>query len=577
MSATRRLAAILLADVVGFGRLMEADEVGTLNRLKALRRETMDPCIAGHSGRIVKLMGDGVLVEFASVVDAVQCAVALQAAMGQAEPEQPADRRIALRIGVNLGDIMIDGEDIYGDGVNVAARLQSLASPGGIAISATVQEHIAGKLGVGFEDLGLHNVKNLERPVRVYRAVMEGASPPATSASRSAEPLRAEKASIAVLPFDNMSGDPEQGYFSDGITEDIITELSRFRELLVIARNSSFQYRGKAVDVKKVGRELGVQFVVEGSVRKAGNRIRVTAQLIDAASTAHIWAEKYDRELTDVFEIQDEISRTVVTRVAGHARSLAASRSRSRPTASLSAYDCFLQAREYFASDLTAAQAEPLLMRAVEIDPNFANAHALISMLHTIKYFHDCQADHLNDALASAQTALDLDPEEARANHALGFALIYLHRLEEAGHYLERAIALNPNEVFPRGDYANWMSFMGRAEDALREIEEAQRRDPFTQDWFWDVRASIEVTAGRHEDALRSYRRMKVLSPWGQLYHAIGFVELGEVAEAKACLQEFRSKIPGMTPEQYLDIRHYMNPVTVKRLLDAVHRIDAAG
>jgi TolB-like protein len=390
----------------------------------------------------------------------------------------------------------------------------------------------------------------------------------------SVQGAQAEMVSIAILPFDNMSGDPDQLYFSDGISEDIITELSRFRDLLVISRNSSFQFRGKANDVREIARKLGVQFVVEGSVRKAGNRVRITAQLIDATSTAHVWAERYDRDMTDVFEIQDEITRAVVPFVARHARSTVASRARSRPTESLSAYDCFLQARELFMSDLTAMQAEPLLLRAIEADPNFANAHALISMLHTIRYMNYGDARYLDEALASARRALDLDPDESRANHALGLVLTFLHRMDEAGHYLKRAIALNPNEVYPRADYANWMNYVGMTDDALREIEEVFRRDPYTADWFWDIRGSIEVSAGRYQEALGSYRRMKAVTPSGQCYQAICHVELGQIAEARDCLQRARLGMSGRTLESFIESRHRANPARARQLLDALRRAE---
>jgi len=302
----RRLAAILAADVVGYSRLMEQDEEGTLAALKGRRREVLEPLAAHHQGRVFKVTGDGVLVEFASAVNAVQCAVDLQQAMAAANGDQPDDRHIVLRIGINLGDVMVEGSDLYGDGVNIAARLEAIAEPGGILVSGTAHEHIKNKIKVGFDDLGSQTLKNIAEPVRAYRvtgtpAVTVAASKPAT-----------DKPSIAVLPFTNMSGDPDQQYFSDGITEDIITELSRFHGLFVIARNSSFQYRDKAVDVRLVARELGVQYLVEGSVRRMANRIRITAQLIDARTGSHMWSERFDCSISELFEVQDEVARTIV-------------------------------------------------------------------------------------------------------------------------------------------------------------------------------------------------------------------------------------------------------------------------
>ncbi|MFF0947740.1 adenylate/guanylate cyclase domain-containing protein [Rhizobium leguminosarum] len=308
----RRLSAILSADIVGYTRLMEIDDISTLSRLKSLRHDLVDPCIAAHNGRIVKLMGDGMLVEFASVADAVRCATEVQRGMARAEPQEAQDR-LVYRIGVNLGYIIVDGDDIHGDGVNIAARLQSLADPGGVAIAGIVREHIGNGLGIDFEDFGQHSVKNHERPIQVHMARFAHPwdSPPKRPAAAAAAAGR-DGASIAVLPFTNMSGDPEQEYFSDGITEDIITDLAKVSALSVIARNSSFIYKGRSVDIKQVGRELGVLYVLEGSVRKAGTKVRIAAQLINGTDGRHVWAERYDRDLEDIFALQDEISKHIV-------------------------------------------------------------------------------------------------------------------------------------------------------------------------------------------------------------------------------------------------------------------------
>ena len=379
MSVQRRLAAILSADVAGYSRLMGADEAGTLERLKALRAEVVDPVIAAHDGRIVKLMGDGALVEFASVVGAVECAVEVQRGLSERTAGEPEDQRIVFRIGVNLGDVIIDGDDIYGDGVNVAARLQEIAEPGGVCISGSVFDQVKGKVEAGFEDLGDQRVKNIAEPVRAYRWSDAIAAP-----ARAAPLALPDKPSIAVLPFVNMSGDPEQEYFSDGITEDIITELSRFPTLFVIARNSSFHFKGKAVKVSEIGRDLGVQYVVEGSVRKVGNRVRVTAQLVEAMSGNHLWAERYDRELEDIFEVQDEVAHTVAATVSGRLDDAGAERARRRPTEDLAAYDLFLRAYQHVhrwtRADLAAAR--PLLEKALDLDPNIARAHAYLGFVH---------------------------------------------------------------------------------------------------------------------------------------------------------------------------------------------------
>ena len=334
----RRLAAILAADVVGYSRLMGHDETGTLSALKARRRDVLAPVVAQHGGRVVKLMGDGVLVEFASAVDAVQCAVELQKGFAGANEGVPETSRIVLRIGINLGDVIVEGSDLYGDGVNVAARLEGLAEPGGIYISATVHDHVIGKLAQPFEDLGEHTLKNIAKPVRVYRAGTGGNGNPRALTPGATK----EKPSVAVLPFVNMSGDPQQEYFSDGITEDIITELSRFRQLLVIARNSSFVFKGKPVDVGEIGRKLGVQYLVEGSIRKSADRIRITAQLINTVDGTHVWADRYDRELKNLFSVQDEVTHTVAATLIGRIEADARGQLKRKPTDNLTAMTAIL-------------------------------------------------------------------------------------------------------------------------------------------------------------------------------------------------------------------------------------------
>jgi adenylate cyclase len=373
---------------------MAADEAGTLAELSALRRELIDPKIAEHGGRTVKLMGDGALFEFASVVDALECAVAIQLAMGKRNAAKPEDRRIVFRIGINVGDIIIEGDDIYGDGVNVAARLESLAEPGGICISSSVREQVLNKVPISFADLGEQTVKNIERPIRVYYVLLEGtssATPPEVAVS---QPGQAQRPSIAVLPFANMSGDPEQEYFADGISEDIITALSKISGLFVIARNSSFTFKGKSVHVGEVGKKLGVRFILEGSVRKSGNRVRITAQLVDAGSAGHIWAERFDRELTDVFAVQDEVTKEIVAALAlnltiGEQQQLA-----GEHTSSPEAYDCFLRGRElwHLQTKETNAEARVAFQRSIELDPNFAPAYALLAITHMRDYLNQWSA-----------------------------------------------------------------------------------------------------------------------------------------------------------------------------------------
>src|SRR5215469_4265555 len=379
MTVTRRLAAILAADVVGYSRLMGADEEGTLERLKAHRRELIDPKIAEHHGRIVKTTGDGMLVEFGSVVDAVRCAVDVQTAMPERNTAVPPEQRITFRVGVNLGDIIIDGDDIYGDGVNIAARLQAIAEPGTVCISATGWEHAGGKVPFGADDLGEYQLKNIERPVRVFR-IASGAS---ATVTRKPLPLP-DKPSIAVLPFQNISGDPEQEYFADGMVEDIITALSRIGWLFVIARNSSFTYKGKTVDVKQVGRELGVRYVLEGSVRKGGSRVRITGQLIDATTGGHIWADHVDGALEDVFDLQDRVTASVVGTIEPRLQRAEIERAGRKPTESLDAYDYFLRGMasfHLFTRD-SLLEARGLYLRAIELDPNYASPYGMAARWH---------------------------------------------------------------------------------------------------------------------------------------------------------------------------------------------------
>ncbi len=378
----RRLAAILAADVAGYSRLMGADEEGTLAELKAHRRALVDPKITEHRGRIVKTTGDGMLVEFASVVDALRCAVEVQRGMAERNAEVPQNKRVEFRIGIHQGDIIIDGGDIFGDGVNVAARLEGLAEPGGICVSGRVQEDAQGKLEIAFENAGEQQLKNIARLVRIYRVRLSGA----VEGQRPALPLP-EKPSIAVLPFQNMSGDPEQDYFADGMVEEIITALSRIRWLFVIARNSSFTFKGRAVDVKQVGRELGVRYVLEGSVRKAASRMRITGQLIDASTGTHLWADRFEGALEDIFDLQDQMTASVVGAIAPKLEQAEIERAKLKPTANLDAYDYYLRgkANVHRGTKKTISEALRLFYRAIELDPNFAPAHGMAAWCYVLR------------------------------------------------------------------------------------------------------------------------------------------------------------------------------------------------
>jgi len=480
MSQTRRLAAILAADVAGYSRLIGADEGGTLERLRALRRQLLDPKIAEHRGRLVKTTGDGLLIEFGSVVDALRCAVDVQREMTGRNTGMPPDNRIEFRIGINMGDIVVDDGDIFGDGVNVAARLEALAEPCGICVSARVQEDAAGKLDLVFEDIGEQQLKNIVRPVRVYRVVTEAC--PETLRS-GADPPLPDKPSIAVLPFANMSGDPEQEYFADGMVEEIITALSRIRWLFVIARNSSFTYKDQAVDVKQVGRELGVRYVLEGSVRKGGNRVRITAQLIDALTGTHLWADRFDGSLEDVFDLQDKVASSVAGVIEPALQAAETARSADRPTNDLTAYDLYLRA---YAMVLSSARQIPealcLMEQAIERDPRYGPALAwaahCCNRLLLDGRSEDPAADRLKGA-DFARRALEVagDDPSMLANAAL--ALAYFG--EDIGAMMalvDRALALNPS--FARGWYVSGLLRMwaGQPDIAIEHIEASLRLSP---------------------------------------------------------------------------------------------------
>ena len=535
----RRLAAILAADVVGFSRLMGEDEAGTLDALKALRKDLVAPDIASHKGRVVKLMGDGLLAEFGSVVDAVECAVAIQTGVVKRNEGMTDQLPIQLRIGINLGDVIVEGRDIYGDGVNVAARLEALAEPGGICISEMVYQNVKAKLDIGFEDLGAQEVKNIAEPIHVFRIELNTSTSPPPPAFSQHLPLP-DKPSVAILPFTNMSGDPEQEYFSDGITEDIITEVSRFRELFITARNSSFAFKNKQIDLKDLGARLGVRFVVEGSVRKAGNRVRITAQLIEAATGNHVWAERYDRDLADIFEVQDEVARAIATFVAGRVRSNTVEMLRRRPTESLTAYDLYLRAIAYTESYSSPEDFEPLLIKAAELDPNFAAVYAALAVTQVFRHLISHNSSRLPVGVDHARTALNLDPNDSRSHMSMGMCLYTMGRLDEAKVYLDRSIALNPNDSWGHGASGFCLMYLGRLDAALTAIDMALRLDPYGNEWFWDGRGEILMHAHRFEEAIEAYQHMSQPASWSIAYEAICFAELGRMDEARANIANLR-------------------------------------
>jgi TolB-like protein/class 3 adenylate cyclase len=512
MTATRRLAAILAADVAGYSRLIGEDEEGTLNRLKAIRTELIDPTITEHRGRIVKTTGDGLLVEFASVVDGLRCAAKWQAGMaGHGAATQPKDR-IEFRIGIHQGDIVADGDDIFGDGVNVAARLEGLADPGGICVSARVQEDAAGRLDLAFEDLGDQSLKNIARSVRIYRVRLASTEiVPKTTLTESAPVLALpDKPSIAILPFQNMSGDPEQEYFADGMVEEIITALSRIRWLFVIARNSSFSYKGQSPDVKRVGRELGVRYVLEGSVRKAGNRVRITGQLIDTVAGTHLWADRFDGALDDIFELQDQVASGVVGAIEPKLRQSEIERATRKPTNSLDAYDLYLRAvawRDQH-TDESVSEAIGLLKRALAIDPTYAPAAALIgwSRIHQISHGRSpISSSETTEAVTFARQALEAGKDDPDALWMAAFTLfIFVGEHAIAATAIDRALTLNPNSAHAWMARGYVSSARGQPDAAIEALERAIRLNPLDRlsRTFTNGIAVAHLVAGRYDEAL---------------------------------------------------------------------------
>jgi adenylate cyclase len=566
----RRLAAILAADVAGYSRLIGEDEEGTLARLRALRRDKIDPKIAEHRGRIVKTTGDGLLVEFASVVDALRCAAAWQAAV-------PAESDIAWRIGVHQGDIVADDGDIFGDGVNVAARLEALAEPGGICISARVQEDAVGRLDLAFEDIGEQKLKNIARPVRAYRVRA------ATHVAAPATPVLAlpDKPSIAVLPFQNMSGDPEQEYFADGMVEDIITGLSRIKWLFVIARNSTFVYKNRPVDVKQVGQDLGVRYVLEGSVRKAGNRVRITGQLIDSATGAHLWAERYDRSLDDIFDLQDEMTLAVVGAIEPSLRQAEIQRARRKRTDSLNAYDFVLRAADAFIGmPEPAARALPLLHQAVTLDPTYAIAHGVIALCHHALYMRAGLGDaDKRSALHHARIAIAEGGDDTTAL-ALGAFVIG----SEAGDYdtafnaLDRALALSPSSFLALAYGSMIRGWGGDYKTAIEYGERAIRLSPFDTQLHlpYNGLAYAHYFAGNYEEAARAAARSAQAKngfspPW--VIRTAALAQLGRDGDAWEAANRLLELWPGLTVKGAMAI----NYTSLEHLLMVAEGLRKAG
>jgi adenylate cyclase len=553
----RRLAAILAADVVGYSRLMELDEAGTLAALKARRKKILQPLVAKHQGRIVKLMGDGVLVEFASAVDAVECAVELQKEMTAAASGEPEERRIVLRVGVNLGDVIVEGSDLYGDGVNIAARLQALAGPGETWIAGNIHDQIEKKLALSFEDLGPKQMKNIARPVRVFR-VQPGTPAPLPLGPLSPPP---SKPSIAVLPFANLSGDATQDYIVDGITENIITDLSRFRDLFVIASNSSFAYKGKAVKIQDVCHELGVVYVLEGSVQRSGDRMRIAAQLIEGATGRHLWAERYDRQGEDIFTLQDEVTQTIVGTLAtayGGRLGKAWQKRAGEGGRNLEALDYF-QRGMVFLNRFTEEdnkRARDAFGKAFELEANFGKPIAKLAWSHMIDAIFGWSENadkSWESARKFATMAVERDDDEAWGHYAMaGYYLAKLGQHDRAIAEYQKALALNPNDADVITDYGLCLSYAGRAEEAIEWALKAMRLNPHSPDWYVMQLGSIYYDARRYEDAIATLERLRdVETIFTDLYLAASHAKLGHDSEAQKAIESALKIEPEATIEKW--------------------------
>jgi len=572
----RRLAAILAADVAGYSRLIEVDEEGTRARLRSLHAELIEPRIVADGGRIFKTTGDGFLVEFTSAVAAVRSALEVQGAMRRLNAEVPEDTRIEFRIGINVGDVIIEGDDVHGDGVNVAARLEGLCGPGEVYVAGTVYDQAEGKLAAVFEDLGTRTVKNITKPVRTYcaRVRPHAEAMPPTKVTVATPPL-SDKPSIAVLPFDNMSGDPNQEYFSDGITEDLITELSRYREVFVIARDSTFQFKGGSKNVNAVAAELGVRYVLQGSVRKAGERVRITAQLVVAESGRHIWAERYDRDLGGIFAVQDEVVRAIVAALPAHVEAADLERAKRKTPANLRAYDYLLRAKEHHhrATESDNARALALLEQAIALEPEYANAHAWLACVYgqafTVGFRPPAEPD-LGRCIRAAETAYAFDSEDSEAHRILAEIRFQHGRPDEAWHHHERALALNPNDariVSQRGEFLTWL---GRPVEGIEWIASAIRLDPSGAERRSIYLGRAYLLSGRHGEALDAFACCGRQTYAVHTLKAACYAALGQEEQARAAAAEVLRLKPNFSIETYLSTQPYRDRALRERCAELI-------
>jgi TolB-like protein/class 3 adenylate cyclase/Tfp pilus assembly protein PilF len=569
----RRLAAIVAADVVGYSRLIEQDEAGTLAALKDRRRTILVPLVAHHDGRVVKVMGDGVLVEFGSAVNAVACAVELQKRMAGANDRLPEKPQVVLRVGINLGDVIVDGGDLYGDGVNVAARLQSMAEPGDICVSGSVYEQVKRKLDLGFDDLGLQPIKNIAEPVAVYRvrSPASGVHEYRGRADGELLPLPS-KPSIAVLPFTNMSNDPEQETFVDGLTEDLITDLSRATGLFVIARNSTFAYKGRTVDVRHTARDLGVRYLVEGSARRAAGRVRINAQLIDAVGGDHLWAERFDRSLEDIFAVQDEVTGKIVEALVGR---LTTPPARNRP-ANIEAYELCVQARSLSIQTALAAREACFLMeRAIALDPDYAEAHRWLALNLWLGWeFWDQPAEsHRARAVAEAQRAVALDPNDAGNRWVLGVILGHERRWAESDAEFEATFKLDPNHADAWAIRSDLLTLAGQPSDAIECVSRALRLNPHPPGWYYWMLGQAHYVLRDYPAAVQTLRRPETYRTTSRRLLAASLAQLGRLEDARQEGQLFMMSNPHFTIRQWTDSQPFRDEETRQHFVDGYRMV----
>ncbi len=548
METPRKLAAILAADVAGYSTLTGLDEEGTLKRLRKLHQELINPAVSLHRGRIVKTTGDGILIEFASVVDAVRCAVDVQRGVYGRNADVPLEEWIEFRVGINIGDVVVEGDDLLGDGVNVAARLEGISEPGGICISESAYQQVRDKLDMPFEDAGEQQFKNILRPVRAYRLRLDRSSRQGKAAF-----TLPNKPSIAVLPFQNMSGDPEQEYFADGIVEEIITALSRFRQLFVIARNSSFTYKGRPVDVKQAGRELGVRYVLEGSVRKAKNRIRITAKLIDTRTGSHLWANRFEGNLEDIFDLQDQITANVVGAIAPKLEQVEIEHAKHKTTENLGAYDYYLRGMGnlYQWTQQSVRQALHLFHKAIEVDPEFASAHGMAAYCCVQRKSHGWFTDRQQEILESARfarRAADLGKDDAIALSEAAHTLAYVVGDVDSGvAFIDQALAINPN-LAAAWYVSGWIRiWLGEPEHAIEHLMHSAQLSPPFDPLIFHVHAAIAYAhffAGRHTDAARWAEKALSVEPdylTAIRGAAVSYVLIGRLDDARKLMIRMRA------------------------------------